>query len=85
MQKPVNPNASPNAKKLLDFLSESAGHKIITGQHTQTVEMEEVSYIKSITGSEPMLRGSYILQTAKRFAVDCNPESDVRGESEVKK
>ena len=70
MQKPVNPNASPNAKKLLDFLSESAGHKIITGQHTQTVEMEEVSYIKSITGSEPMLRGFELLSYSPNINYD---------------
>ena len=47
MQIPVNKNASENAKMLLNYLSETAGKAIITGQHTQTIPMEEVDYIFS--------------------------------------
>ena len=34
--KPVNENATKEAKELLAYLYETAGKKIITGQHTQT-------------------------------------------------
>lgn len=46
MQDTVNPNATEKAKALLNFLSETAGKAIITGQHTQTNPMEEIDYIK---------------------------------------
>ena len=61
MQNTVNPNATEKAKALLNFLSETAGKAIITGQHTQTNPMEEIDYIKSKTGKEPLLRGFEIL------------------------
>lgn len=56
-----NKNASGEARKLLQFLNDTAGNKIITGQHTQTNPMEEIAYIKSITGCEPLLRGFELL------------------------
>ncbi len=61
MQNTVNPNATEKAKVLLNFLSETAGKAIITGQHTQTNPMEEIDYIKSKTGKEPLLRGFEML------------------------
>lgn len=61
MQKPVNPNASASAEKLLNYLSETAGKAIITGQHTQTNAMEEIDYIRKKTGKEPFLRGFELL------------------------
>lgn len=61
MQNTVNPNATEKAKALLNFLSETAGKAIITGQHTQTNPMEEIDYIKSKTGKEPLLRGFELL------------------------
>lgn len=61
MTKTANKNASVEAKKLLAFLNETAGKKIITGQHTQTNPMEEISYIKSVVGHEPFLRGFELL------------------------
>ncbi len=61
MQTPVNPNASENTKKLLNYLSETAGNAIITGQHTQTRPMEEIDYIFSKTGKGPKLRGFELL------------------------
>ena len=44
MQSPVNKNATKNARELLNYLSDTAGHAIITGQHTQTNYMEEAVY-----------------------------------------
>ena len=61
MQNTVNPNATEKAKALQNFLSETAGKAIITGQHTQTNPMEEIDYIKSKTGKEPLLRGFEML------------------------
>lgn len=61
MQKTVNPNATKKAAELLNYLSETAGKKIITGQHTQTNPMEEIVYIRDVTGKEPKLRGFELL------------------------
>lgn len=61
MQKTVNPNASERTQKLLNYLSETAGKAIITGQHTQTNPMEEIDYIREKTGKEPLLRGFEML------------------------
>ncbi len=58
---PVNPNATKEAKGLLNYLYETAGKGIITGQHTQTNPMEEVEYIREKTGREPKLRGFELL------------------------
>lgn len=61
MQQTANPNASAAAKQLLNYLSETAGKAIITGQHTQTNPMEEIDYIRKQTGKEPRLRGFELL------------------------
>ena len=61
MQKTANKNATEATKKLLNFLEETAGRKIITGQHTQTNPMEEIDYIREVTGAEPLLRGFELL------------------------
>ncbi|MCR4586689.1 MAG: glycoside hydrolase family 26 protein [Lachnospiraceae bacterium] len=60
--KAVNKNISDKAQKLLDYLYETAGKKIITGQHTQTIPCEEIAYIREQTGgAEPKLRGFELL------------------------
>ena len=61
MQKPVNPNATEGAAKLLSFLCETAGNAVIAGQHTQTNYMEEAVYIEEKTGRLPKLRGFELL------------------------
>lgn len=61
MQKTANKNATEATKQLLNFLEETAGRKIITGQHTQTNPMEEIDYIREVTGAEPLLRGFELL------------------------
>ena len=61
MQITANPHASKEAKKLLNYLSDIAGKKIITGQHTQTNPMEEVLYIGKNTGKTPKLTGFELL------------------------
>ena len=61
MQKAVNRHISQSAQDLLNYLSEIAGKKIVTGQHTQTVPMEEIEYIRETTGKVPALRGFELL------------------------
>ena len=61
MQLPVNKNASKEACELLKYLEETSGNHIISGQHTQTIPMEEIAYIKEKTGKEPKLRGFELL------------------------
>lgn len=58
---PVTPGASDASARLLSYLCHTAGVKIITGQHTQTNEMEEIGYIKNVTGKEPKMRGFELL------------------------
>ncbi len=60
-QIPVNKNATAKAWKLLDYLCSVAGNGIITGQHTQTIPMEEIDYIHDRTGRYPLLRGFELL------------------------
>lgn len=66
---PVNTHATENAKKLLEYLSEIGGQKIITGQHTQTVPMEEVQEIKHITGRTPRCAGLNCWHILPTFAM----------------
>lgn len=61
MQKPINSNATKEAKALLQYLNAVAGKQIIAGQHTQTILMEEIDYIREVTGKEPKLRGFELL------------------------
>ena len=58
---PVNKNATEEAKKLLEYLYSVAGEKIISGQHTQTIPCEEISYIYEVTGKKPKLQGFELL------------------------
>ena len=59
--KPVNPNATKEACELLEYLYKTAGKQIISGQHTQTVPMEEAEYIHDVTGKYPKLQGFELL------------------------
>lgn len=70
MQTPVNNNATPRAVKLLNYLCDTAGKSIITGQHTQTIPMEEISYIKEHTGRTPKLRGFELLAYSPNINYD---------------
>lgn len=58
---PVNKHATKEACELLQYLYDTAGNKIITGQHTQTVPMEERTHIYELTGAYPKLQGFELL------------------------
>lgn len=68
--KPVNANASKEAIELLDYLYKIQGKGIITGQHTQTRESEEIAYIREVTGKEPKLRGFELLAYSPNINYD---------------
>lgn len=70
MQRPANKNATKEAVELLDYISDCAGKRIITGQHTQTVGMEEITYIRTLTGKEPKLRGFELLSYSPNINYD---------------
>lgn len=75
MQIAANTNASPEARTLLNYLSEISGKGILTGQHTQTNPMEEIDYIRSHTGKLPKLRGFELLAYSPNIPVqDASPE-----------
>lgn len=78
MQIPVNPCATEKAAELLNYLSETAGHKIITGQHTQTNPMEEIAYIRQITEKQPKLIGFELLSYSPNINYDDASEECLR-------
>ena len=69
-QTPVNKNASKAAADLLNYLCDIAGKGIITGQHTQTNQMEEIAYIYDKTGKIPKLRGFELLAYSPNINYD---------------
>lgn len=58
---PVNSNATPEARELLQYLVRCSGTSILTGQHTQTNPMEEYQYIHEVTGHYPKVVGFEML------------------------
>jgi len=66
----ANPNASKEACELLEYLHKTAGSGIITGQHTQTNPMEEITYIKETSGKVPKLQGFEILAYSPNINYD---------------
>ena len=66
----ANPNATKEARKLLEYLHSTAGKGIITGQHTQTNPMEEIAYIRNITGKCPKLQGFELLAYSPNINYD---------------
>ncbi len=57
----ANKNAQNEALRLLDFLYENSGKRVILGQHTQTMAQEELSHIQDVTGELPALCGFELL------------------------
>ena len=67
--------ATQEAKELLEYLKNTAGQQIITGQHTQTIPCEEIAYIRQTTGKEPKLRGFELLAYSPNINyADASPE-----------
>ncbi|MBQ6676356.1 MAG: beta-mannosidase, partial [Ruminococcus sp.] len=58
---PVNKNAQSEVRNVLKYLSDITYQKLLTGQHVQTLAMEELETIKAQTGKEPALLGFELL------------------------
>lgn len=58
---PVNQNAIREVKEVLAYFANIEGKGIITGQHTQTMEQEELAKIQEVTGKLPALCGFELL------------------------
>jgi mannan endo-1,4-beta-mannosidase len=58
---PCNPNASSEARNVLNYLAGLRGRGILLGQHTQTRVQEELAYIREVTGRAPALCGFELL------------------------
>lgn len=71
---PVNPQATYHARKLLQYLTKIGGQGIVTGQHTQTVAMEEIDKIREVTGKEPALRGFELLAYSPNIRYETGDE-----------
>ena len=61
MSKPCNENAQKFVWNVMKYLSDITGKQIITGQHTQTMEQEELHHIEQVTGKQPALLGFELL------------------------
>lgn len=61
MIQPVNPNATPGARALLAYLDSIRFQGILMGQHTLTMEQQELWHIQEMTGKLPALCGFELL------------------------
>lgn len=52
-----NPDASPECRRLMDYLASIRGKKILTGQQTSYLPAKELTTIRRVTGQLPALRG----------------------------
>ena len=56
---PVNKNASPEAKILLEYLYSISGEKIISGHHNGSRDMNRWhKYVEDLTGKSPAVWGA---------------------------
>jgi len=68
---PVNPKATPEAKKLLEYIYSVSGKKTMTGQHEFMGRMSVVTdKIREITGKLPAVWGSDFGFSDERHDID---------------
>lgn len=58
---PTNKNATDSVKRVMKYLFDITGKKVIAGQHTQSMAQEELYHIKNVTGKLPALLGFELL------------------------
>ena len=64
---PVTPNASPEARALLNFIYAMYGKKTLSGQMYAPWGIDEIQTIHEITGKYPAIRGEdYINERANK-------------------
>ena len=71
---PSNNNMIIESRKLLNYFASINHKKIIAGQHTQTVDQEELGHIKNITGFYPKLVGYELLACSKNINAEKDKE-----------
>ena len=54
---PVTPNASPEARALLNFIHDTYGKKTLSGQMWAPWGIDEIKTVERITGKLPAIRG----------------------------
>ena len=67
---PCNPHAIKEVKNVIEYLGEIEGKGIITGQHTQTMEQEELLKIQKVTGKLPALCGFELLSYSPNIKLE---------------
>ena len=72
---PVNKNASPEAKALLEYLYTISGEKIISGHHNGSRNMNQWhKYVEDLTGKSPAIWGSDFIS----YFQEGNPEGVIK-------
>jgi len=61
MIQPANKNATKEARAILSYLDGIRGNGVLLGQHTLTMEQEELKYLENVTGKLPALCGFELL------------------------
>ena len=72
---PCNPHAIKEVRNVMEYLSEIEGKGIITGQHTQTMEQEELLKIQEVTGKLPALCGFELLSYSPNIKLETADEA----------
>ena len=67
---PANPHLQPEALGLLRWLAALEGRGILTGQHTQTREQEELRLIGRETGKQPAVSGFELLAESPNIRLE---------------
>ena len=79
---PVDPNAIEEVRNVMEYLADIEGSGILTGQHTQTMEQEELIKIQEITGKLPALCGFELLAYSPNIRLETAEEACI---TEVKR
>lgn len=74
----INENAIQEVEEVLAYLKEIQGKGILTGQHTQTLEQQELQYIKAVTGHFPALCGFELLAYSPNINFDESGEACIK-------
>lgn len=67
---PCNPHAIKEVKNVMEYFGKIEGKGIITGQHTQTMEQEELIKIQKVTGKLPALCGFELLSYSPNIQLE---------------
>lgn len=73
-----NKNASKEVKNVLKYMHEIEGRGIISGQHTQTMEQEELWKIQEMTGKLPALCGFELLSYSPNIRLETGDDACVK-------